>query len=198
MVQFFGYNSRNLNRDEWNLEYNWGAPVHTHTKNWGKLPQEVHLRVPKQCFVFFLSHNQRGFSTTYTAPVSTIFKTKDANRCLNAYTGEKFPNFCMGFFIPPKQPKRGNFDGCLWSGYSSFGTISYFLLHRLSFCALYYSSRYENSSYLMNIHRILSVSQLCTHFCSFLHFLTFRLVLLSEVRPDCDNKKVILNISMSS
>jgi len=49
---------------------------------------------------------QHGLLATYPAPISTIFEIKDMNQCLHAYTGEKFPNFCMGDFSRSKTTKN--------------------------------------------------------------------------------------------
>jgi len=56
----------------------------------------------KTCFVLFLSPIQRGLSATYPAPTLTAFEIKDVNRCLHAYTGKKFLNFCTGNFTGRK------------------------------------------------------------------------------------------------
>jgi len=41
---------------------------------------------------------QRGLLATYPVQISTVFVTKDVNRCPHAYTSEKFPFFCAGGF----------------------------------------------------------------------------------------------------
>jgi len=75
--------------------------VCTHKRKWG-----FRLRVPKRVLFFFLSPMQRGLLATYPAPISTVFELKDVNQCLHAYTGEKFPNFCIGGFPRRKTTKN--------------------------------------------------------------------------------------------
>ena len=87
--------------------------MHTHIKIGGNRLRGSTLGW-NTCFVVFPSPMQRGLSATYPAPISTIFETKDVNRCPHAYTSEKFPNFCAGGgFQAPKQLKKGNFEGVL-------------------------------------------------------------------------------------
>ena len=58
----------------------------------------------------FLSPIQRGLSTTYPAPILTIFETKDTNRCAHAYTVDKFQIFCAEVLQVPKQLRMGTFE----------------------------------------------------------------------------------------
>jgi len=76
-----------------------GNGAHSH-KKFEKLPQMFPLRVPK-CVLFFVSPVQHSLSATYPASISTIFKTKDVNRCPHAYTGEKFFKFKHRIFQAP-------------------------------------------------------------------------------------------------
>ena len=66
--------------------------MHTYTKNWEKSPLGFRLRVLKR--ILFLSPMQ--------CSILAIFETKDMTLCLHAYTGEKFPNFCIGGFPGPQ------------------------------------------------------------------------------------------------
>ena len=66
---------------------------------------------------------KRSLSATYPAPILTIFETKDENRCLQVYTGEKFPNFCAGGFPNPINVLGTVEGGVLVRGYRSNGTI---------------------------------------------------------------------------
>jgi len=79
--------------------------VHLH-KNWGN-PLRVPTKGAKTCFVFLTQNlrGQRGLSATYSAPISTIFETKDVDRRAHAYTGENFPISSQGGLQAPKQLK---------------------------------------------------------------------------------------------
>jgi len=95
-----------------------GYSAHSRKKN-GENRPGVRLRVPKRLFFCFLSPIQCGLSATYLpAPISTIFETKDVNRCPRAYTGEKFRNFCGGVFHVPKNSWNGY---CQWWGVCAWG-----------------------------------------------------------------------------
>ena len=63
--------------------------------------------MPK-CVLFFSVTNA---TTTYPAPISTIFEIKDVNRFRRAYTVEKFPNFCTGCFPRPKTAEMDTVEG---------------------------------------------------------------------------------------
>jgi len=85
-------------------------------KKMGETVPGVPHKGAKKYFVFLLSPIQRGLSATYPAPISTIFETKEVNRCPHAYSGEKFQNFCAGGFQVSKQLKWVLSRGCLWAG----------------------------------------------------------------------------------
>jgi len=78
----------------------------------------------KMCFVFF-SCNQHCLLATFPALISTIFETKGMSQCLHEYTDEKF-EFCTRGFQGPKISLKWVISRgvCLWSEYSSNGTIS--------------------------------------------------------------------------
>jgi len=59
---------------------------------------------------FFLSPIQGGLSATYLpASISTIFETKDVNRCPHAYTSKKFQGFPRS-----KTAEMGTVDGAVF------------------------------------------------------------------------------------
>ena len=106
--------SPNPNGYGWNLEYKWGNMACTH-KKLGKITTRVLPKGANCQNVFFFCQ----------APISTVFKIKDVNRCVHVCTSEKFPNFCAGVFQASKTGKMGNFEGVLvcrvWHKRQNFG-----------------------------------------------------------------------------
>ena len=69
-----------MNGSGWNLEYEGGVTMHNHTK----IREIAPWVPPKNAKTVFLSLIQRRLSTTYPAPILSIFEIKDVNRCVHA------------------------------------------------------------------------------------------------------------------
>jgi len=57
---------------------------------------------------FFLSPMRHSFFATYPALILTVFESNDITWCAQAYTGEKFLNFCAGVFQVQKTTHTHN------------------------------------------------------------------------------------------
>jgi len=77
--EFFSYISTNLNRSGRDPEYKWGVTVCTHTKIQGKLPQGLHLRIPKHVLFCFCKQYNADFRPLILHRFWPLLK-KDANQ----------------------------------------------------------------------------------------------------------------------
>jgi len=98
---FWLQSPQNLKEFRWNLEHKCGTTVRSRRK---KL---LETNTAKTYFVF-LWPIKGSLSDTYPAPIPMVFELTDVNRCVGAYTHEKFPNFCVGVLhalqkLPQKQ-----------------------------------------------------------------------------------------------
>ena len=106
---FFGYNFPKPERIcmQSGIEV-WDHSAHLHKKLWEIAPG-IPPNGAKTCF--FLSLIQCGLLDTYPALMLTMFETVDMNRCAGAYTGEKFPNFCVEVLQASKNCSQKQYFG---------------------------------------------------------------------------------------